>query len=132
MPARPTLAISIRQPWAWLIVAGWKTIENRTWRTIHRGPVLIHAPRRIETEILAAWPWPDIERPERDDLITGGIVGQAEIIDVVHTSDAPVFTVPFEARWFSGPYGLIMRNAQPRRFRACPGARGRLFMPNYA
>jgi len=23
-------ALSIRQPWAWLIVHGWKDIENRT------------------------------------------------------------------------------------------------------
>lgn len=36
-------AISIRQPWAWLIVNGFKDIENRSWRTKYRGPVLIHA-----------------------------------------------------------------------------------------
>ena len=39
----PRQAISIRQPWAWLIVHGWKNIENRMWRTSYRGPVLIHA-----------------------------------------------------------------------------------------
>ena len=37
------LALSIRQPWAWLIVHGWKDIENRTWRTRVRGRFLIHA-----------------------------------------------------------------------------------------
>ncbi|WP_245839042.1 ASCH domain-containing protein [Yersinia kristensenii] len=36
-------ALSIRQPWAWLIVNGYKDIENRTWNTKCRGPVLIHA-----------------------------------------------------------------------------------------
>lgn len=36
-------AISIHQPWAWLIVEGYKDIENRTWLTAYRGPVLIHA-----------------------------------------------------------------------------------------
>lgn len=35
--------ISIRQPCAWLIVHGWKNIENRLWPTRVRGPVLIHA-----------------------------------------------------------------------------------------
>jgi len=36
-------AISIRQPWAWLIVNGYKDIENRSWPTKFRGRVLIHA-----------------------------------------------------------------------------------------
>jgi hypothetical protein len=29
--------LSIRQPWCWLIAAGFKTPENRTWRTGFRG-----------------------------------------------------------------------------------------------
>jgi ASCH domain len=32
--------IVIRQPWAWLIVNGIKDIENRSWRTRYRGPLL--------------------------------------------------------------------------------------------
>jgi hypothetical protein len=36
-------ALSVRQPWAWLIVNGLKDIENRPRRTLHRGPLLIHA-----------------------------------------------------------------------------------------
>lgn len=36
-------ALSIRQPWAWLIVNGFKDIENRSWDTKYRGLVLIHA-----------------------------------------------------------------------------------------
>ena len=36
-------ALSIKQPWAWLIVNGFKDIENRTWRTKIRGEFLIHA-----------------------------------------------------------------------------------------
>jgi hypothetical protein len=38
-----TRAISIRLPWAWLIVNGFKDVENRSWRTRHRGTILIHA-----------------------------------------------------------------------------------------
>ena len=40
----PVPALSIRQPWAWLIVHGFKDIENRS-RNIgnHLGPILIHA-----------------------------------------------------------------------------------------
>ena len=32
-------ALSIRQPWSWLILHGGKDIENRSWRTNVRGPV---------------------------------------------------------------------------------------------
>lgn len=36
-------AISIKQPWAWLIANGYKTVENRKWYTAHRGDILVHA-----------------------------------------------------------------------------------------
>jgi hypothetical protein len=36
-------AITIKQPWAWLICSGVKDIENRSWPTKYRGRVLIHA-----------------------------------------------------------------------------------------
>lgn len=36
-------AITIKQPWAYLICAGIKDIENRSWKTNFRGRVLIHA-----------------------------------------------------------------------------------------
>jgi len=36
-------ALSLRQPWAWLVVNGYKEIENRSRRTNHRGALLIHA-----------------------------------------------------------------------------------------
>lgn len=34
-------ALSIKQPWASLVAAGYKTVECRTWRTKYRGPLLI-------------------------------------------------------------------------------------------
>ena len=37
------LALSIRQPWAWLILRAGKDVENRDWSTKVRGRVLIHA-----------------------------------------------------------------------------------------
>jgi len=41
-------ALSIKQPWAYLIAAGIKDIENRTWKTNYRGKFLIHAPQKAE------------------------------------------------------------------------------------
>lgn len=37
------IALSVQQPWAGLIAAGRKTVEVRTWKTSHRGPLLICA-----------------------------------------------------------------------------------------
>lgn len=36
-------ALSVKQPWAYLICAGIKDVENRTWATKYRGRVYIHA-----------------------------------------------------------------------------------------
>jgi len=36
-------ALSCTQPWAQLIVAGWKKFETRSWDTGHRGLLAIHA-----------------------------------------------------------------------------------------
>jgi len=36
-------ALSIRHSWAWLIVNGYKPIDNRDWSTTYRGEFLIHA-----------------------------------------------------------------------------------------
>lgn len=41
--------LSVRQPWANLIVHGIKDIENRTWKTNFRGRVYIHAPLKDDT-----------------------------------------------------------------------------------
>ena len=36
-------ALTIRQPHAWAVARGLKTIENRPWSVTYRGPVMIHA-----------------------------------------------------------------------------------------
>ncbi|WP_181162423.1 ASCH domain-containing protein [Burkholderia contaminans] len=46
-------ALSIQQPWAWLIAHADeyddpKRIENRNWATRYRGPLLIHASKTFD------------------------------------------------------------------------------------
>ncbi len=43
-------ALSVRQPYAWLLVNGMKTCENRTWNTTHRGTLLVHASAKKMTK----------------------------------------------------------------------------------
>lgn len=84
-------AITIKQPWASLIAAGLKDIENRSWKTNYRGRVLIHAAASPVKEGLAAlnnkqlfdlmqrenW------EKEFENLPNGAIVGSVEIVDCV-------------------------------------------------
>jgi hypothetical protein len=35
--------LSLLQPWATLVMIGAKQFECRTWKTAHRGPMVIHA-----------------------------------------------------------------------------------------
>jgi len=35
-------ALSIRNPWAWAIIAGLKPVENRAWKTSFRGRIAVH------------------------------------------------------------------------------------------
>lgn len=117
----PVRALAIQQPFAWLIAAGFKDIENRDWPTNFRGPVLIHASKQMYDgfEDAHRWDWPLIERPCDFDM--GGIIGEAEIVDCVTSSLSP---------WFFGPYGFVIRNALLTPFRPCRGKLG-FFVPDF-
>jgi hypothetical protein len=39
--------LSVIQPWASLILLGKKRFETRSWKTAHRGPLLIHSSAKI-------------------------------------------------------------------------------------
>lgn len=108
-------ALSIRQPWAWLITNGPKDIENRSWFTKFRGPVLIHAGQRFDQDCYyyLSIMFPDLVIPTNPiDFECGGIVGQATITDCVRLSDSP---------WFSGPHGFLLVDRKPLPFRPCKG-----------
>jgi hypothetical protein len=86
--------ISIRQPWAHLIVSGSKNIENRVWPTSYRGPVLIHASLNVEREAYLS------HKLDPKRLPRGGVIGVAEIVDCV---------TAHPSRWLEGPYGFVLR-----------------------
>lgn len=122
-PTPPTVALTIRQPWASLIVRGGKDIENRTWPTRFRGPVLIHASKKHDAgEMLAykalkesrgfqaVWSGPALKWGE---VPCGAVIGVADIVDCVTESASP---------WFTGPYGFVLANARPLPFFPCRGA----------
>src|SRR5205823_7843310 len=70
-------ALSLKQPWATLLVYGRKTIEVRRWPTARRGPVLIHA-ARVPDPRQEAWSLLPAELQQAAQLV-GGIVGAGEL-----------------------------------------------------
>lgn len=122
MDELPKMALSIMQPWAWLIVNRHKAIENRDWLTRFRGPVAIHAGKKIDQYCDVALSMG--RHPVTDRMInistppeweTGGIVGIADIVDCVERSDNP---------WFVGRYGFVLANQRPVPFIPVKGALG--------
>lgn len=114
-------AISVRQPWADAILHFGKRIENRTWNTRYRGPLLIHAARQpAEDEDVAR---DFIARasgqfganciPAAEHY--GGIIARAVLVDVVRESSSP---------WFTGPYGFVLADVEPVPFFPCRGMPG--------
>lgn len=112
-------ALSIQQPYSWLITNGFKDIENRDWMTDYRGLILIHAGKKLDTGILKTMTlrWqqqalPDHWEPawgllpENDGFELGGIVGYATLQKVVTNHTSP---------WFVGKYGFVLtqRHAVP-------------------
>lgn len=112
--------LSIRQPWAYWIIHRGKDVENRTWSTKYRGPLLIHAGQSFDRTALD-WMITAGLAPDSIDKEwpKGGIVGSVNLVDCVQDYDSP---------WFFGPYGFVLRDPQPLDFIPYRGQLG-LFKP---
>jgi hypothetical protein len=79
--------LSVRQPWAWAIARGRKTVENRTWSTSYRGPLAIHTPMRVDLDACAS-PLIRTAGWDPDDPVAaiGGIVAVVHLADVCTVS----------------------------------------------
>ncbi|HEX4214728.1 MAG TPA: ASCH domain-containing protein [Candidatus Dormibacteraeota bacterium] len=75
-------ALTIRQPWASLIVAGIKDVENRSWRTNHRGPLLIHA--GTGRDPVDGWRVHEVARLV--EIPRGALIGMVDVVGCVRDS----------------------------------------------
>ena len=125
-------ALSIRQPWAWLVVSGYKTIENRS-RSLgdHSGPLLIHASKSFAAkDFVACFNWlsehPALSHmalllPSPRILRFGGIVGQVNVV-------AKIVNIPMDLMsldtWYTGEVGYVLKDAKKLPFKLCKGQLG--------
>ena len=128
-------ALSLTQPWPWIIFNLGKDVENRVWTTKHRGPFLIHASKGYsKAKWMAAYDWiaqhvgTDTanmlpEWDEDDVLFRGGIVGVASIHDVIGPCEGWMGNDgPCRRRWhMHEQHGFLLRNVRPLPFLAVPG-----------
>ena len=101
-------ALSICQPWAWAIVHGLKRVENRTWRTHHRGVLVIHASksrRFVDGDYAELLPG----LPPWEELDYGALIGVVEVVGCVPLAE--VAGDPFA----EGPWCWLLAGARPIR-----------------
>jgi len=123
-------ALSIRQPWAWLIIHGGKDIENRSWHTKFRGRFLVHASQGMTRgeydealELVHDIGSMELYQrfPSFNNLPRGVIVGSVELVDSLDTSDSP---------WYMGQKAFLLRDPKPLAFTPLKGRLGFFKVPD--
>lgn len=120
-------ALSIRQPWAWLILWAGKDIENRSRRFHFRGRFLIHASggmtRNEHLAVLLFLQQRGLPVPEGlafEELKRGGFVGSVELVDCLDSSDS---------YWYMGQKALVLKDPEPLPFIPYSGKLGLFDVP---
>lgn len=124
--AEPSYALSIKQPWAALLVHGLKSIEVRRWSTPRRGRILVHAARIPDPRDEA---WVHVPRALRAAARQlGGIIGAADLCDCKTYRNRDDFNADRprhlnDPAWFQGPalYGFVFGDREVLPFRSYSG-----------
>lgn len=72
--------LTIKQPWATLIVKGYKNYEFRSWKTSYRGEFLIHAGKTIDAKNMKNF------KKLKEDFPLGVILGKATLTDCIEVT----------------------------------------------
>lgn len=74
--------LTIKQPWATLILQQDKKFEFRTWKTKYRGELLIHAGKSVEKETVKR-----LAKYLPKELPVGKIIGKVNIVDCIQVDE---------------------------------------------
>ena len=105
--------ITIKQPWATLIVEGYKRFEFRSWKTNYRGDILIHAGKGIDKEAMER-----LKKYLPDEIPLGKIIGKATLTDCIPMSKdfadmlAKENNDIYTTHSFSRNYGFKLENVE--------------------
>lgn len=73
--------LTIKEPWATLIISGYKMYEFRSWKTNYRGKILIHAGMSLEEEYVPRFKEYDLK------YSSGAIIGEDTLTDCILVND---------------------------------------------
>jgi len=129
LPKGLTKALSLKQPFAWLIANGYLLVDDRTWGTQYRGPVLIHASKGLYKEYYDYLKSnTNIPLPAKDKLEYGGVVGIANLVLCCRPSELPEGLSQEQRAHYGGvhqnSFGFLFEQAMPLALRPCRGKLG--------
>jgi hypothetical protein len=94
-------ALAFAQPWSTLIMLGVKRLETRGWRPAHRGPLAVHACRKLSRPgraLCAREPFRTLLRaagyPRGDDLPRGVLLGTVELVGCTPVEEIDLESLP--------------------------------------
>jgi hypothetical protein len=102
--------LTVKNPWAWLIIHGGKDIENRVRKTNFRGRIAIHASKQSD-ELAYQWPmacrselrgiFKEVrERREEIEKLNGHIIGGVELYNCTYYTHTKIsYTGPWAEEW---------------------------------
>ena len=73
--------LTIKQPWATLIMQGDKRFEFRSWQTKYRGELLIHAGKGIDKQAMKR-----LAKYLPENIPFGKILGKVKLVDCIKMS----------------------------------------------
>jgi len=113
-------ALSLKQPWAELVLRGRKTIELRKWNTNFRGVFYVHASGNIDEEMMQKYGFNELPRQS--------IIGKVNLVDVKIYNNEEEFLKDSDKHLASsmewGKYGFILENAEKVEPFECKGQLG--------
>lgn len=130
--ALPWKALSVRQPWAAMIIYMNKDIENRSRHTKFRGRFLVHASQTMSknywleaihfAHYASGVPIEKLKSIfDYDRLHLGGFIGSVELVDSLDSSESP---------WYMGEKGFLLRDPKPVPFVRYTGRLGFFDVPH--
>lgn len=128
--------LSIKEPWATLIMDGKKSIETRSWKTNYRGELYIHASlSKVTKEVL--------ERKELMNIVSdsnmnyGKIICKCELVDCIYMTEEYIKKIKKQnyqeyicGEYKVGRYAWVLNNVEILEEKI--DAKGKLGIWNYS
>lgn len=121
--------LTIKEPWASLIINGYKEYEFRNWKTNYRGKILIHAGLGIDKDIINEFSSYNVNYSK------GAIIGEAYITDCIKVSEnfinelCKIDSTVYDKRNYSEKYAWKLENI--KKYNKPIYIKGKLGLWNY-